>query len=425
MGVLVPTEASPPLTPPRPQQEQPSDKTSLSKDRNAVLQQQQPFFLMDWLDEWTHDCDKYALAALLHTPQRHNHKTKRDGSSVSSPKSPYDYQDDYHDVEDNEENSLEPPRTPKSGNTLRHKLGISISCPKNLGRPDSLSPIRPCQLGYDDDGEDDTKDKDPSPQSEPRRKVVVRRPKSPHTIYRKSIALGNAWNAKGLYKAEQGEWEAAVACWEQALEIRRALLGSTHEDVASTLNNQGIALGQVGRILEAIASLEEALAIRKDLWKQQEQQQTSTAITPRTKNEDPSTNAVTTILSTLHNLSNVHAQGGATNQAIQVLEEARALGQEYCVDKDVAACAALLPRARIAVTLGHLHWKSGQAGPAQDALLEARDLLFEERRRLQAQAASFSNDNDDAWEGAILATQQELIEVERDLQDMGVTSIWR
>jgi hypothetical protein len=57
--------------------------------------------------------------------------------------------------------------------------------------------------------------------------------------------MSNGWNAKGLEKARHGKWEQALSCWQNALEIRRQVLGESHSDVANTWNNIGIALGKL------------------------------------------------------------------------------------------------------------------------------------------------------------------------------------
>lgn len=351
----------------------------------------------------------------------------------------------------------EPPKTPKSSNRRCHKaLSGWASCPsfrcededhasssQSPTRSDSISPLRPKQLAFEGrstsgnchgGGGGTHHDTECHPYtSSSLHSKSINRPKSPHSIYRKSIARGNAWNAKGLKKASEGYWIDALACWENALEIRRHLLGPYHVDVASTLNNQGIALGKIGKYDEAVMSLNQALKTRMELWnkskattQQQQQQQCD----------------CTTILSTLHNLANVHQQAGKLDEAFTVLEEARTLGNEHV--------APNMPRARIAVTLGHLYWMahddSMRALPstasvallekAKEALLEARMFLLDERQLQQRQllalkgasAATVSaTSSEEAMIGAILTTQQELHDVERDLDELHSLTVnsWR
>jgi tetratricopeptide (TPR) repeat protein len=69
--------------------------------------------------------------------------------------------------------------------------------------------------------------------------------------------------------------EEAVAAYEEALGIRRRLAQQQPQvyapDVATTLNNLGIALYQLRRLEEAVAAYEEALGIRRRLAQQQPQ----------------------------------------------------------------------------------------------------------------------------------------------------------
>ena len=362
-----------------------------------------PFFLMDWLEEWTQDYDMHQLAALLKSPPKSDSREEDNVTSTSS--------------SSGGEDAIEPPQTPKSSNRRCHKtLSGWASCPSFRHDPfqtrsSSISPLRPTQLnfpGRSSSGsslDDYNNNNDQHQCNNDGLTRSPRHPKSPHSIYRKSIARGNAWNSKGLKKASEGEWLDALACWENALEIRRHLLGPNHVDVASTLNNQGIAWGKIGRYDEALESLKQALEIRTALWKSK----------PATSLCD-----CTTVLSTLHNISNVYQQAGHWEEALNVLEEARQLGHDHS--------APNMPRARIAVTLGHAmcmvpdstkSWSGNTLVQAKEALLEARRLLMEERRNQQQQLAKDPS-LEEALDSAILTTQQELLDVERDLKELGV-----
>ena len=359
-----------------------------------------PFFLMDWLEEWTQDYDMHQLAALLKSPPKTDSREEDNITSTSS--------------SSGGEDPVEPPQTPKSSNRRCHKaLSGWASCPSFRQDPfqtrsSSISPLRPTHLSFAGRSTSGSSlnchnhDEQSSNNGQAR---SPRHPKSPHSIYRKSIARGNAWNAKGLQKASEGEWFDALACWENALEIRIHLLGPNHVDVASTLNNQGIAWGKIGRYDEALESLNQALQIRTALWKTK----------PTTSLCD-----CATVMSTLHNISNVYQQSGHWKEALDVLEEARQLGQDHS--------APNLPRARIAVTLGHAlsmvpdstNSRTGSTlVKAKEALLEARRLLMEERRNQQQQLVKDAS-SEEALVSDILTTQQELLDVERDLKELGV-----
>jgi tetratricopeptide (TPR) repeat protein len=93
---------------------------------------------------------------------------------------------------------------------------------------------------------------------------------SRNSFHKKGVAVGNAWNAKGLQKCQQelwedalACWEDALACWENALEVRLQILGEDHLDTANTLNNIGIAKSKLGLHADAIKALGRAQDIRK------------------------------------------------------------------------------------------------------------------------------------------------------------------
>lgn len=201
--------------------------------------------------------------------------------------------------------------------------------------------------------------------------------------------MGNAWNAKGLAKAQQGLWADALGCWDNALEVRVHLLGRNHLDVANTYNNRGIALGKVGRTVEALEALQNALEIRWHLWEHSSD-----------KSYDP-------ILSTLHNMANVHQQAGDLQQALQVFGQARDLGRLHPNN---------IPMARICVAMGHVYYEAEQWIDARDAYLDAVQLYRIERRLLQQQLKQTIDD--DILTAAILTCQQELADVERDVDEL-------
>jgi tetratricopeptide (TPR) repeat protein len=67
-------------------------------------------------------------------------------------------------------------------------------------------------------------------------------------------ALGLRWNAQGRYRD-------AILKWENALEIRRMLLGSEHLDVATSINNLAYLYKNQGRYKEAETHYKEALLL--------------------------------------------------------------------------------------------------------------------------------------------------------------------
>ena len=205
------------------------------------------------------------------------------------------------------------------------------------------------------------------------------------------MALGNGWNAKGLTKAKQGRWEAALACWDNALEIRLQICDPSclkdQLEVANTWNNRGIALGKLGQYHNAIQALEEAYQIRKALL-------------------DPGHPQV---VSTLHNIANVHQQQGDLTTALQVFGTAKSL----LVQSLVAASASLghshtaanntdpMLLARICTAIGHIYYQAQQWIDSRDAYQDALNVL------LKFGTSSSSSDQ-----------QREIYELQRDVQEL-------
>lgn len=158
---------------------------------------------------------------------------------------------------------------------------------------------------------------------------------------RKSEAIGNGWNAKGLQKAKAGLWEDAVLCWENALEIRLQVLGKDHPDVANTLNNMGIALGRLEEYDHAMICLNRALKIR-------------TAIHGETHLE---------IAATYHNIGNIFQQMKDYESALRSFEEAKKT--QLLLKDDLLV-------ARTCNAMGHLHFEYQKLDNALTCFTEAR-----------------------------------------------------
>ena len=71
-------------------------------------------------------------------------------------------------------------------------------------------------------------------------------------------------NLAELYRS-QGRYEMAEPLYQQALALRRELLGDRHPDVASSLNNLAVLYANQGRLTEAEPLLVQALAMRQQL----------------------------------------------------------------------------------------------------------------------------------------------------------------
>lgn len=159
---------------------------------------------------------------------------------------------------------------------------------------------------------------------------------------KRSMAVGNAWNAKGLHNAKRGRWEGAALCWENALEIRTQVLGESHLDVANTCNNLGIALGKLDRIDEALEQLQRALVIRTEHYGDEH----------------------TEVAATIHNIGNVLQQSGDLESAITYFCEAKRL-QELLLGPDHVQVA------RACIAMGHTYAQAGELLDAREAYLDA------------------------------------------------------
>lgn len=76
-----------------------------------------------------------------------------------------------------------------------------------------------------------------------------------------SAALGDILDGLGALEIDKGAFAAAEPILREALVIRRAVRGNRHEDVANSLNNLAVALGQQGRWAEAVPLHREALEV--------------------------------------------------------------------------------------------------------------------------------------------------------------------
>lgn len=160
---------------------------------------------------------------------------------------------------------------------------------------------------------------------------------------KRSIAIGNGWNAKGLHKAKKGSWESALACWENALEIRTQVLGETHPDVANTCNNIGIALGKLGRYDAAIEILERALELRAKHYGTREHVE---------------------VAATLHNIGNVLHAAQDCAGAIQCFWDAKLLQEQLLGPNHVQV-------ARACVAIANVYYEAQQYEDAREAYYDA------------------------------------------------------
>jgi tetratricopeptide (TPR) repeat protein len=304
-------------------------KTSSSNHVEDVVVRK-PFFVMDWLEEMISDQDVEKISEMLQTPQK---KPKQ--------------------------------LTPKSSNRNRKK---SIESSSSLSSPSNNSAHKRLdkQL-FPADITSPSKSTSTSSKLTPPRhptSMLNKTPPKESPFYKKSIQIGNGWNAKGLKKAKQGLWGDALACWDNALEIRSQVLGDSHLDVANTYNNRGIALGKLGKWESAVESLEKALEIRTKVGVQGS--------------------------SIIHNIANVHHQAGDFERAIQL----------FCYSKHIQQQADPGKANRLQVqciAIGNIYYEALQYRDAREAYLDA----------LEGYRSA-----------GLLSNDPKVLEVQRDVQDL-------
>ena len=167
------------------------------------------------------------------------------------------------------------------------------------------------------------------------------------SIYQRSVAIGNGFNAKGIEQARQGVWNEALLLWENALDVRLCVLGEGHVDVANTFNNIGIAKGKLGFHDEALDSLQKALEIRKDYFG---------VVHPQ-------------VAATMHNIGNVHQQNGELEAALQCFCECK-LQQEQILGSSNHAEVA-----RACIAIGHCYYEADAFVDAREAYLDALSIF--------------------------------------------------
>ena len=258
---------------------------------------------------------------------------------------------------------------------------------------------------------------------------------------KRSIRIGNGWNAKGLRQAQCGLWREALACWENALEIRQQVLGDDHVDTANTYNNIGIALGKLNRVPEAISALQMALEIRTNNmmmrrtttseYNQQPQQQ---------QQQERQRHRVQQVAATLHNLANVHQQAGDLKMAMSYLQESIDL-----LLKEEQGAATLSPLlmmdghgnvddmeqqqrqrqqhdsvhlARAYVAIGHVYYEMQQLDMAQQSYQQGLEIL-----QKRGGGDNSSSDHQCYCEAEIESIQTDLDEIAELLRFRSTTSI--
>jgi len=278
------------------------------------------------------------------------------------------------------------------------------------------------------------------------------------TIVQRSLTLAKGWNTKGLDMAGRATraedelaqaleemgidngrggspeqlWESALECWDNALEVYRSLLGSSHERVADVQNNRGIALGKLRRYGEAREALGTVLDARKAQQRKRVAKEASKPgegrgtgnngngnnngnhhhyQSPRHSNEAAASTSAA-IVSTLHNIANVHRLAGESRLALEALLEAQELLRST---NDEASSPSVecpeethnrwLQLARVSTAIGHVCYES-------ECWMDARDAYMEALQVYQQLSQAMPADSGDAEDRERLLQQWESIRCE-------------
>ena len=241
-----------------------------------------------------------------------------------------------------------------------------------------------------------------------------------------------------------GLWQTALECWDNALEIYRSLLGKYHERVADVQNNRGIALGKLLRFDDALDALGIALEVRQRQRQRRKSSSNRKAIVNDDKKQTANTNtaanadaAATTaaaIVSTLHNIANVHRDAGQPNKALRVLVDAQTMLQSSLQEDSTTAVAADTHRhrhcwhqsARLSTAIGYVYYESELWRDARDAYQEALEVyerLFRSLSKQSKRLGIVANSQDDQEQQLHLLHYQQLIRrevslLEEDLDEL-------
>jgi len=320
---------------------------------------------MDWLEEFiSPDQDVHQLAELLQTPGKLNEtmaasaSVASTASSTSSPMPPLSRCDS-------------PPSTPKSSNRKKRSQGESH-------QKSFVQSMLPQQLFKDNSSGGSASQQHEKTNTSSTSNPSSRRKGSSstglHTKQHSLLTLGNGWNAKGLKKARQGLWKDALACWDVALELRLPILSATSEEVANTYNNRGIALGKLGEYPQALESLNKALEIRLYNNNQNNKGGSSSSAGNNASSNNSNTKkktATSVIISTYHNIANVHQQSGDYNKALAIFGLAKALCYEEEGGRERDDYPSMVSMARLCTAMGHVYYQAEQWVDARDAYYDA------------------------------------------------------
>jgi Tetratricopeptide repeat len=328
----------------------PSGAAAVANAEGSMSVMQKPFFVMDWLED-INPRDLELARQMMQSPIKQRSKsmipspiiTQRPSSRCNSP-------DDSH--QDLQQQRRDSSATISSRNriilpTLERtceEAGDSRICRRLFsGEATSWDPVSTASTETPGTRHDAWT----SPVATHKTTTTADQPPTPPTkmspFRKRSIAIGNGWNAKGLHKAKRGSWEAALTCWENALVIRSQVLGETHPDVANTCNNIGIALGKLGRYDAAIEILEKTLELRVAHY---------------------GTRKHAVVAATLHNIGNVLHAARDYAGAIQCFWDAKLLQEQLLGPNHIQV-------ARACVAIANVYNEAFQYLDAREAYLDA------------------------------------------------------
>jgi tetratricopeptide (TPR) repeat protein len=224
---------------------------------------------------------------------------------------------------------------------LEHMDPQSIALAQKLleQKPRPRNSILLPTLSRNQDGSDDT----PSIQPRDEQEFNI----TPSPFLQRSIQIGNKYNARGIEKAQKGDWDAALKHWKDALEIRSQIYGPSHIDVANVCNNIGIAYGKLHQYSNALLYLHRAFDIRIEQGYDE-------------------------VATTLHNIGNIYQQMNELTIAIQYFVQCKRLQEEMVPTPHMDV-------ARTCIAIGHTYCLALAYDDAREAFGDAV-AIFEELR---------------------------------------------
>uniref|UniRef100_UPI00313BBEAF tetratricopeptide repeat protein n=1 Tax=Crocosphaera sp. Alani8 TaxID=3038952 RepID=UPI00313BBEAF len=165
-----------------------------------------------------------------------------------------------------------------------------------------------------------------------------------------ALAQAEELNQQAIQLYQEGKYQEAVPLAEQALEIRKNILGTEHIDISISLNNLALLYRAMGRYEQALPLYQDALAMDKKLL----------------GDSHPS------VATSLNNLAGLYRAMGRYEQALPLYQEALAMLKQLLGDSHPNVATSLNNLAGLYRAMGRYE----QALPLyQDALAMRKKLL--------------------------------------------------